>query len=910
MFNHNRSIGTQHHIYNYDTDKHAFLQYFLDLYGTDTLDMIHNQSETYNDVSNNICDKLSDVETDLHKRFYKDIKTNPRFKSLYCGFIQSIFDRFFPDENIYIYQSFPSIRIQYFNSVTIPPHYDSDDIGRHPDGEKNFLIPITRMYGSNTIFIETEPRKEDYVGVEMEHGELFMFNGNKCTHYNTRNIEKNVRISMDFRILLLSDYVKYVNNNNPTYTNPREPIRNPVKMLSGGYYQIQHKGSNLCEHWVHNTDLILQTRPSFDMNEANACYAYMSNGDNFVTEYKQTELLEKMICDFIGCKHCVMTTSGTAALILSLMALGIQPGDEVIVPNYTMIATINAVKCVGATPVIIDVDSDSLTMNSKDMRLYITSKTKAVIHVSLNNRICDIEELQKLCDSNQIHLVEDAAQSLGCVYNNKHIGRFGKIGCFSLSTPKIISTGQGGFVITDDSEIYKKLCMIKNFGRKEGGIDDFGIYGLNFKFTDIQAVIGIEQMKKLEYRVGRMREIYDVYYRELSGAVKMLKPAFDGWIPWFIDIYIDNRDELMAYLKKHNIQTRKTYPEINKTPMYSDDESKNLPNSKYVSEYGLFLPSHIQLTDDKIIYICNIIKSLMEYNKKQTDAKFARTIQELFDTNSERQIVCGLTCYSNDEKTSDFYIKNRNTGLGNILFQVASTISYAIQNNAALHVPALSTYLRLENLDKKDTIFRNITNTDPTDIQCEFNPSNQIQQILSHPFINNMYFQHYYEDFSNFDEHKQLIQHLFSPTDSDKAYIYGKYPEVAQANICSIHVRLGPDFIQLFSHRIDEWFNGYFKCIDYMIQHKQVNTFFVLTDNHEYCKSIFNTSDKYADIKFIYSSDRDFIDIWIMSLIKNNIVSASTLAWWGSYMNQNIDRHIVCCRGNRDDLHYKDWVVL
>ena len=902
MLKYNRSIGTQHNIYNYDVSRHGFLQYFLDLYETDTLDSIHNRSETYNDVSNNICDKLSDVETDLHRLFYKDIKTNPKFKRLYCDFIKCIFDQFFPDENVYIYQSFPSIRIQYFDSVTIPPHYDSDDIGRHPIGEKNFLLPITRMYGSNTIFIESEPDKQDYSGVDMEYGELFAFNGNKCTHYNNRNIEKNVRISLDFRILLLSDYIQYMNNSNLTYTNPREPTRVPVKMLAGGYYQIHHKGSNLTENWITGNNFILQTRPNFDMNEANACYEYMSKGDNFVTEYKQTEALEKMICDYIGCKYCVMTTSGTAALIMSLMALGIKPGDEIIVPNYTMIATINAVKCVGATPVIIDVDSGSFTMNYKDIASRMNSNTKAVIHVSLNNRICNIGELQQFCANNNIHLIEDAAQSLGCFYSSKHIGTFGKIGCFSLSTPKIISTGQGGFLITDDAEIYKNLTMIKNFGRKEGGIDDFGIYGLNFKFTDIQAVIGIEQMKKLDYRVKRMREMYDLYYRELHDIVKIYKPPFDGWIPWFVDIYIDNRDELMEYLKKHNIQTRKTYPEVSTTPMYSDETQ--FPNSKYVSTNGLFLPSHTLLTDEQIIYICNIIRSLCEFNKKQELAKLERIKNEIFDKTNANRIVCELTCYSQSQTISPFYLNNRNTGLGNMLFQVASTVSYAMRHNATLHVPGLSTYFRLENLEKQNTIFRHIENINPIEYGHVLNSQNHEEYILDHPFVNNMAFHNYFENVDNFDEHKSLIQSMFSPNDADKSYLLNKYPEISNSNVCTIHVRLGPDFVQLFSHKIDEWTKGYYKCIDHMIQHKQIDTVFVLTDNKEYCEQIFNG---YSNIQFIYSNERDYMDLWIMSLVKNNIVSASTMAWWGSYLNTNIDRYVISCKGNRN---YKEWAVI
>ena len=150
------------------------------------------------------------------------------------------------------------------------------------------------------------------------------------------------------------------------------------------------------------------------------------------------------------------------------------------------------------------------------------------------------------------------------------------------------------------------MCMMKNFGRKEGGIDDFETFGLNFKFTDIQAIIGIEQMKKLNYRVKRMKEMFDLYYKELKDIVKLVPPQNDEWIPWFVEILIDDRDDLMLFLKNHNILSRKTYPQISKTSMYLNNIEYT--NSKYISEKGLFLPSHTLLEDKDILYICNVIK--------------------------------------------------------------------------------------------------------------------------------------------------------------------------------------------------------------------------------------------------------------------------------------------------------------
>ena len=604
MFKITQTIGN-HTIYKINESKYNFLDYFQKLYMFENLQQLHLKSC---DCLEN--DNLGDIESDLHKIFYNDIKNNNNFKTLYCDLIKDIYENLFSNEDVLIYQSFPSIRIQYFNNVVIPPHCDSDDLGKHPIGEKNFILPITKMYGTNRLFIESEPGKRDFKGVDLKYGELLYFDGNKCIHYNEKNIENDIRISLDFRIIFLQDYKKYLQNYNITYTNPRDN-RKPVLMTIGGYYQMCFKNNitTIYDNWFNNKDKIIQTRPNFDINEAEACYQYMKTGENFVTEFKKTIELEQMICNFTGAKYCIMTTSGTSALILALLCLNIGKNDDVIVPNYTMIATINAIKLIGATPIIIDVASTTGTISKELIEKNITPTTKAVLHVSLNNRTNNLQDIVTYCKDKNILLIEDAAQSLGCFLNKKHIGTYGIIGCFSLSTPKIISTGQGGFLLTNDNEINKKINMIKNFGRKEGGSEIYDTFGLNLKFTDIQAVIGIEQMKKLPGRIKKMREIYNLYYNELLpiySCCKMIPPENDEWIPWFIDIYIDDRDTLSLFLDKHNIQTRITYPELNKTPMYYNDNE--LVNSKYISKHGLFLPSHTVLTNEQIIYICNIIK--------------------------------------------------------------------------------------------------------------------------------------------------------------------------------------------------------------------------------------------------------------------------------------------------------------
>jgi perosamine synthetase len=595
-----RHIG-QHTVLQYNTQHHPFRNYVQSIFDISDIELAHNGLI---DSSNT---NMRDIESVLHKKFYESIKSSDTFKRMYCKLIRNLFDTLYADEDVLIYQSYPSIRIQFPNNTVVPPHYDSDHIGCHPIGEQNFLLPVTSMSGTRRLFIETEPRRADYVGIDLSYGELLYFNGNMCTHYNEVNTDSILRISFDFRVIKRSDYERYIQSGNITITNPRDPekARVPTKMIIGGYYQLVRRNDSLEDmmQWHYQRTMLLQSRPSFGEEEALACYNYMKEGDNFITEYQQTEELERRLGDFIGVKHCIMTTSGNTALILALMALGIKSGDEVIVPNYTMIASVNSIRMVGATPVIVDISSTSLTLSLDDIVRHRTDKTKAVMHVSLNNRHCGLPDIVEYCNANGIALLEDAAQSLGCFLNGKHLGTFGQIGCFSLSTPKIISTGQGGFLVTNDDEIARKLRMIKNFGRVSGGIDVFEEFGLNAKFTDIQAVIGIEQVKKLPDRVKRMREIYELYYSYLSEY--MIPPMFDGWIPWFVDIFVKSRDELMMFLKTHNIQTRATYPEINKTPMYMNEIV--LHESAYVSSHGLFLPTHMELKDEDIHHICKLV---------------------------------------------------------------------------------------------------------------------------------------------------------------------------------------------------------------------------------------------------------------------------------------------------------------
>lgn len=355
-------------------------------------------------------------------------------------------------------------------------------------------------------------------------------------------------------------------------------------------------------------DFIAQMEPSFDEHERNAMDEYLASG-GWLMEFKKTRELEAMIAEYTGAKYCSIMPNGTLSLSVALMACGVGVGDEVICPDYTMVATPNSAELIGAKAVFVDVDCNTLCMNFEQMKAAVTPKTKAVLFVSINGRCPkNIQEYVDFCKEKGIHFIEDAAQSLGSRCNGKHLGTFGEIGSFSFSVPKIITMGQGGALITDDEKLYQQIKRIRDFGRDKGGSDHYLTKGWNFKFTDMQAVIGIEQMKKLPVRVERKKEMGKLYEKELAGipGVELVPTDFNDCSPWFYDILCDRRTELQEFLKANNIGSRVFYPPLHAEPAYGYEGG--YPVTKDISAHGLWLPSTVTITDEQIKYICSKVR--------------------------------------------------------------------------------------------------------------------------------------------------------------------------------------------------------------------------------------------------------------------------------------------------------------
>lgn len=357
---------------------------------------------------------------------------------------------------------------------------------------------------------------------------------------------------------------------------------------------------------------IPQMEPWFDEREADALAAYVRSG-GWLTEFRQTEAFEDQLRAFTGAAHAIATTNGTVSLTLALLALGVGPGDEVIVPDLTMIATANAARLIGAVPVFVDVEPRTLNLDLEAVAGAFGARTRAVIHVSLNGRSNDLDVLHALCRARGVGLVEDAAQSLGSYRRGRHLGTIGDVGSFSFSTPKVITTGQGGALVTGDDALARRLRQLKDFGRTTGGHDLHEALGFNFKFTDLQAVVGLEQMKKLPWRLRRKKELWRLYREGLAGvdAIEWIETDLAEVSPWFIDVYVADRDALRAHLAQHGIGSRPVYPPIHAQPVYGL-ASTRFPVTERFSARGLWLPSSSRLSDADVARVCEAVRGFYD----------------------------------------------------------------------------------------------------------------------------------------------------------------------------------------------------------------------------------------------------------------------------------------------------------
>mgnify|MGYP001156784736 CR=1 FL=1 len=333
---------------------------------------------------------------------------------------------------------------------------------------------------------------------------------------------------------------------------------------------------------------------------------------NFPNEGKYTKLFERKISKLLGVRYAVATTSGTISIFLALKAVGIGEGDEVIVPNLTFPATANAVKLSGAKPILTDINNNNLLIDEKKLIKKINKKTKAIIPVHVSGRGSNIKEILKIAKRRKIFVIEDAAEAFMSKKNYKYLGTFGDLGCFSFAPNKIITTGQGGIIVTNNKLIYQNLCELKDQGRigpTTGGEDKYNSVGYNFKYTNLQAALGLDQLRTINQRVNRLKNHYKFYKKNLIQNKKFKLIGFDlknGELPLWTDVYSSKRNKLFKYLKDKRIFCRYFWHPLNTCKPYKQSFF-SLKNSKKLQGKLMWLPSSLNLKKKDLFKICNFI---------------------------------------------------------------------------------------------------------------------------------------------------------------------------------------------------------------------------------------------------------------------------------------------------------------
>jgi perosamine synthetase len=367
-------------------------------------------------------------------------------------------------------------------------------------------------------------------------------------------------------------------------------------------------------------DQILTAGPSISSREIVYVNKAVSLGWN-LNHSNYIKLFEEKFAQSVGSKYAMTTSSCTGALHLSLLSLGIGPGDEVIVPDITWVATASAVAYVGAKPVFADVDPLTWNINVKTIQKVLTKKTKAVIPVHLYGFGAPMLEIISFANSNNLFVVEDAAPAIGTEINGKFAGTFGQFGCYSFQGAKLLVTGEGGMLVSDDEGLIKRAWKIQDHGRKPGTfwIEELGY---KYKMNNITAALGLAQIERVSVQIDKKREINQLY-KKLLGQIKCLtfqEELLDTKaICWMTSIQFTkssglNIGKLATYLGDNGIDTRPVFPNIHSYPMWETQIDN--PVASYISLNSINLPSGVALTHGSVEKISNLIIDWIEKNEK------------------------------------------------------------------------------------------------------------------------------------------------------------------------------------------------------------------------------------------------------------------------------------------------------
>jgi perosamine synthetase len=360
--------------------------------------------------------------------------------------------------------------------------------------------------------------------------------------------------------------------------------------------------------------LIVQIEPWVDGSELRELTRVIDS--TFLVEHELTREFESMTAQLTGAKHAVAVCNGTMALFTCLKAMGIGPGDEVIVPNFTFIASANSVILAGGVPVLCEVREDTFCIDLTRAEELVTSRTRAIMPVHLYGQSADMPEVMAFAQRHGLQVLEDAAEGIGVRFKGRHVGTFGDMGILSYYGNKTVTCGEGGIVLTNDDALAKAAYRIKNYGRDRKGTYIHETIGFNFSFTDLQAAIGIAQMKKLSAIISKKREIHDRYVQELQ-HVKHFRPVYIDPrcqpVFWFTSFLCDDPAALSSFLREQNIQTRRFFLPLHQQPCYADGKHIRVTDgdftiSESIYRLGISLPSAYSLTDEDQSYVIQQIR--------------------------------------------------------------------------------------------------------------------------------------------------------------------------------------------------------------------------------------------------------------------------------------------------------------
>jgi len=335
---------------------------------------------------------------------------------------------------------------------------------------------------------------------------------------------------------------------------------------------------------------------------------WISSRGKFVPQF------EEEFAKYVGTKHAVAASNGTTALHLVLAALGLGKGDEILVPDFTYVATVNAVTYTGATPVLIDADRETWNIDPGKLEEKLTKNTRAILPVHIYGQPADMDPIMALAKKHSLTVIEDAAQAHGALYNDRQVGSIGDAGAFSFFGNKIITTGEGGMITTDDAELAHKARLLRNHGMSETRTYWHDHLGFNYRMTNLQAAIGVAQLERIDEILKTKIALAQRYKNLLKDVPGVIQPPDVPGIKnvyWMYSIRLDEKfgmtaEALQKVLRENEIDSRPFFIPVHELPMY--EEKGAYPVSTELSKTGLSLPSSPKLTHEDIDRITSVVR--------------------------------------------------------------------------------------------------------------------------------------------------------------------------------------------------------------------------------------------------------------------------------------------------------------